>query len=109
MTHHCKIDNPATYDPLKNKFGCHWVNLYMFRHHLSIRRKTNKKKTSVFQRLHKIKNYHYFCVYMLADCSISDTESESSETEESEEETSSDSSSKDEGEVTTDDSDSESS
>ena len=64
----------------------------MTRHHLAIRRKTNKKKTSVFHRLHKIQNYHFYCVFKLADSDISDTETESSteETESSTEESSSD-------------------
>ena len=75
----------------------------MARHHLAIRRKTNKKKTSIFHRLHKIRNYHFYCVYKLADSDILSTETESS-TEESE--SSSDESSSDDDDVTTDGSES---
>ena len=55
-----------------------------------------------YNRLHKIKNYHFYCVYKLADSDISSTETESS-TEESE---SSTEQSDSDDEVTTDESES---
>ena len=81
----------------------------MTRHHLAIRRKTNKKKNSIFHRLHLIRNYHFYCVFKLADSDITDTEPESSteETESSTEqsESSTEQSSSDD-EVTADESES---
>ena len=86
----CNRDKPAGYDPQKHKFGDCWCNNFLDRKGLSVRRRTNKKKTSVFQRLHKINNYKYYTVFKLADDPISSSESESeeseSESEDSEEE-----------------------
>jgi len=69
---------------------------------LPLEEKQTKKKTSIFHRLHKIKNYHFYCVFKLADSDISSTETESS-TEESE---SSTEQSDSDDEVTTDESES---
>jgi hypothetical protein len=102
MTFHCRNDLPQGYDPSKYNFGCNWASAFMTRHHLAIRRKTNKKKTSIFHRLHKIKNYHFYCVFKLADSDISSTETESS----SEESESSTEQSDSDDEVTTDESES---
>ena len=33
---------------------------------------------SIFEKLHKIKNYHHYCIYELADDEISSEEEESS-------------------------------
>ena len=71
----------------------------MARHHLSIRKRTNKKKQSIFEKLHKIKNYHHYCIYELADDEISSEEEESSS--DSEEEESSSESSESSSEVVT--------
>ena len=49
----------------------------MDRKGLCIRRKTNNKKQSVFEKLHKIKNYHHYTVYELADDDISSASSDS--------------------------------
>ena len=78
------INENCLYDSLENMkdfrkyfttaFICKYVSTFTTRHHLAIRRKTNKKKTSVFHRLHKIQNYHFYCVFKLADSDISDTE-----------------------------------
>jgi len=89
-------DKPGRYDPTKNKFTEHWI---LVRHHLSIRKRTNKKKQSIFEKLHKIKNYHHYCIYELADDEISSEEEESSS--DSEEEESSSESSESSSEVVT--------
>jgi hypothetical protein len=44
MTFHCRNDLPQGYDPSKYNFGCNWASAFMTRHHLAIRRKTNKIK-----------------------------------------------------------------
>ena len=89
MTYHCQRDKPSGYDPTKHKFLDNWCRKFLDRHDLSIRRKTNKKKTSIFEKIHKIKNYHHYCVYDLADDDISSEESwdepDSSSEEEDEE------------------------
>ena len=71
MKYHCETDKPQGYTSTKNKFKEHWVKKYMKRHQLSIRRKTNIKKKSIWERLHKIENYHHFCIYRVADAEIS--------------------------------------
>ena len=80
MSFHFRKDKPGRYDPTKNKFTEHWI---LVRHHLSIRKRTNKKKQSVFEKLHKIKNYHHYCVYKHADDEISSEEEEESSSESS--------------------------
>ena len=71
MKFHCNTDKPSGYDPEKNKFKKKWCYNFLDRKGLSIRRKTNKKKQSVFEKLHKIKNYLHYIVYELADDDIS--------------------------------------
>ena len=84
MKYHCNKDKPAGYDPQKHKFLKHWCYNFLDRKGLSIRRKTNKKKVSIFEKLHKIKNYHHFTVFELADADISSaSSSEESASEES--------------------------
>ena len=81
----CKKDQPSGFDPSKtSQFGPQWIKNYKRKHGLSVRRRTNKKKTSVFQRLHKIHGYHAHCQYDMAFAEISSEEEESSsESEES--------------------------
>ena len=55
MTFHCRGDLPEGYDPSKYNFGCNWVSAFMTRHHLAIRRKTNKKKLLFFTVFIKLK------------------------------------------------------
>ena len=89
----CEEDKPSGYISGKHKFLHQWFRNFLKRHGLSIRKKTNKKKTSVFQRLHKINNYKFYCIYKLADDPIS-SESESESDSESSD-SSSDSNSED--------------
>ena len=35
------------------------------RFHISVQQKTNNKAKSVYERIHKIKNYHYYVIYLL--------------------------------------------
>ena len=70
----CASDKPVGYDPEKDKFKHRWVQKFMKRKKLSVRKATNKKKKSIWERLHKIHNFHHFCVYELADDPISDLE-----------------------------------
>ena len=90
MKFHCNTDKPSGYNQEKHKFGKHWCYNFLDRKGLSIRRKTNKKKLSIFEKLHKIKNYHHYCVYELVDDDISSEES-SSDSESEEEDDDSDS------------------
>ena len=48
--------------------------------------KNEQKKTSIFEKLHKIKNFHHYTVFDLADEDISSEESSSKEESEEEEE-----------------------
>ena len=54
----------------------------MNREDVSIRRKTKKKKSSVFERMHKIQGFRWYCVYQMAFAPISSEEEESSSSEE---------------------------
>ena len=57
----CKEDRPEEFDASKtSQFGPQWVTNYQDRLDLSVRSRTNKKKTSVFERLHKIHGFHVF-------------------------------------------------
>ena len=49
---------------------------------MSIRRKTNKKKTSIFERMHKVQGFRWYSVYQMAFAPISSEEEESSTSEE---------------------------
>ena len=60
-------DKPDGYADYRARFGrifsSRWVNTFMKRHGLSIRKPTNRKKTDVFQRMHKIENYTHYTIY----------------------------------------------
>ena len=80
----CKEDMPPGFDPSnKKQFGSRWCDDFMDRKGLSVRRRTNKKKTSVFERLHMIHGYHAYTQYQMAFAEISSEEEESSSTDES--------------------------
>ena len=55
----CREDSPAGFDPSKDKFGHCWVQKFMHRKDLGLRRATNIKKDSVFEKLHKVHRYHW--------------------------------------------------
>ena len=48
----------------------------MDRNNFSVRRVTNIKKTTVWERLHKIHNYHWYTQYKMATEAISDISSD---------------------------------
>ena len=75
MRNYCKMYQPVhvfqngktvKYDPEKHKFGDQWANTFFKRHKISSQRATNKKPKSIFERLHKVKNYHYYSIYLCA-------------------------------------------
>ena len=73
-------DRPPKFDPdNKSHFSQQWVDKFQSRHGLSIRRRTNKKKTSVFERLHTIHGFHAYCQYDMVFDDISSEEESSSE------------------------------
>ena len=39
--------------------------VYVSRFNLSVQKKTNCKSKSVYERMHKVKNYHYYVIYTL--------------------------------------------
>ena len=53
------------YDPKRHKFTNHWKDNFCRRFHISVQQKTNNKAKSVYERIHKIKNYHYYVIYLL--------------------------------------------
>ena len=67
MTQFCNEDKPDGYADYRARFGrifsSRWVNTFMKRHGLSIRKPTNRKKTDVFERMHKIQNYSHYTIY----------------------------------------------
>ena len=82
MKRHCDKDKPSGYNPKKDKFTQTWVRKFMKRQGLSIRRKTNRKKTFIWKRIHKIENYHWFTIYKLSDDPISEISESDSEYDE---------------------------
>lgn len=77
----CRKDRPDGYDPQKYKFGQHWVTNFMDKNGLSVRRKTNIKGSSIWERLHKVHNYHWYTQYQMATEDISSEEEEEDEAE----------------------------
>ena len=68
----CVDEMPSGFDPTnKNQFNKRWVSDYMSRKGLSVCQATNKKKQSVFEKLHKIHGFHWY-VYPIWNgfCSI---------------------------------------
>ena len=55
----CVEHMPDGFDP-KMKFGNKWVKGFKKRKRISFQKKTNTKSTSVWKKLHKILNYHFF-------------------------------------------------
>ena len=75
----CKEDLPPGFDSSNtSQFGPQWVQNYKRWQGLSVRRRTNKKKTSVFERLHKIHGFHAYCQFDMVFAEISSEEEESS-------------------------------
>ena len=72
MRQRCMEDMPPGFDPNKDKFSPVWCKKFMKRKELSVRKKTNFKAKSVWERLHKIHNYHHFTVYRMGNEAISD-------------------------------------
>ncbi len=83
MSEYCDSEKPNGYDPQKDKFKQHWDTNFMKRKHLSVRVSTNKKTKSIWERLHKVHNFHHYCVYDLADDPISDIEESEGDSNES--------------------------
>ena len=62
----CKIDKPDGYDlSQSNQFGDQWKTSFCKRWNISSQKKTNSKSKSVYERIHKVKNYHYYVIYKL--------------------------------------------
>jgi len=78
MRKQCEKDLPIGYDSAKDKFKSTWSNKFMKSHGLSVRRGTNIKGTSIFERRHRIENYHWWVQFgMRLDPISSESESES--------------------------------
>lgn len=63
----CKKHQPPKYDPEKYTFGTSWVRRFCRRWNISLRKKSNSKCKSVFQRLHQVKNYDKWLIYHFQD------------------------------------------
>ena len=63
----CEKDKPEGYDPTKDKFGNKWKHNFCRRWEISFQRRTNKKCHSIFERLHMIKNYQFYTIYLLGN------------------------------------------
>ena len=59
----CKKDKPEGYDPEEDKFEDSWKTLFCKRWRISVQKKTNNKAKSVYERIHKVSNYHYYAIY----------------------------------------------
>ena len=81
----CCKDMPEGFDPSnKNQFNKAWIHRFMGHEDLSVRLRTNKKKKSVFERMHKIHGFHWYAQYQMAFADISSEEEESSSSEDEE-------------------------
>ena len=65
MTLICDRDMPPGYDPEKNKFMQRWKTNFCKRWRISVQKRTNRKNKDVHERIHLVKNYHYYTVYIL--------------------------------------------
>ena len=61
----CNKDKPAGYDPKKDKFLQQWKTNFCQRWKISVQRQTNEKSKSVLERIHLVKNYHWYTIYKL--------------------------------------------
>ena len=62
-----RIEKPRKYDPNKHKFTNSWCARFCKRWNISRRRRTNTKKRDLFERLHLIRNYHWWIQYQFAN------------------------------------------
>ena len=62
----CDNDMLEGYDPKVDKFSNNWKAKFMKRWKISVQKKTNNKSQSVLERIHKVKNYHYYTIYKAA-------------------------------------------
>ena len=67
MKAQCDQDKPLGYDPEKKHFGKSFGIRFCNRWRISSQRRTKRKTSDVFQRMHKIKNYHYWLIYCWQD------------------------------------------
>jgi len=66
MTRICNDDKPDGYDPNKDKFTDMWKRGFCKRWKISVQKKTNNKAKSVYERIHRVSNYHYYSIYKAA-------------------------------------------
>ena len=66
MRHICLEHMPDGFD-VERTFGNKWVRGSMKRKNISLQKKTNCKSTSLFRKMHKVVNYHYFIIFMMAN------------------------------------------
>ena len=59
----CNKHKPPKYDPNRHKFKDAWVRRFCRRWNISLRKKSNAKCKSVFERLHQVKNYDWWLIY----------------------------------------------
>ena len=62
----CEKDKPQGYDPKKDVFSNKWKSKFCKRWKISVQKKTNGKSKSVAERIHKVKNYHFYTIYQAA-------------------------------------------
>ena len=62
----CEKDKPEGYDPKVDKFTDKWKAQFIKRWKISVQKKTNNKSKSVLERIHQVKNYHYYTIYKAA-------------------------------------------
>ena len=62
-----KKRNPNGYNPSKHKFKTTWVRRFCIRWNVSLRRKSNTKCSTVFERYSQISNYDKWLIYHFQD------------------------------------------
>ena len=62
----CNKDKPEGYDPTAENFGNQWKVNFCKRWRISVQKKTNNKAKSVYERIHKVSNYHWYAIYKAA-------------------------------------------
>ena len=62
----CEKDKLEGYDLKVDKFTSRWKGGFCKRWKISVQKKTSNKSRSLLERIHKVKNYHYYTIYKAA-------------------------------------------
>ena len=67
MRHILLQDMPPGFDPNKSHCRNSWARRFARRFRISLQRRSNKKCHTIYEKIHLVKNYHYFLLYKVQD------------------------------------------